>query len=271
MGIADDISPRQEKRAVPSGLDSLDASRNLPVEEDRVKSTEVEAIFKPKPTTNDGFFPPSKTAGQKKADIVIEAEPAKPEKPLLGRILNRKVIVVLLLIVVAGLIYQYRGQIKKLISSDSATSTSNSDAVTIVPQDYTSGASTPASSTDTSSSTAPATTPASTEATAPAAAPAATTPTATNKATLTIDLLNGNGIRNYASGIKKTLTEAGYTVTAIGNAKNFAYASTYIYYKTGFKTAATELKSVLSTRSITVENNDTICKTYDIVIIIGKK
>lgn len=267
MGIADDISPRQEKRATPSGLDSLDASRNLPIEEDRVKSTEVEAIFKPKPATNDGFFPPSKTAGQKKADIVIEAEPAKPEKSLLGRILNHKVIVTLLLIVVAGLIYQYRGQIKKLISGDSTTSTSNSDAVTIVPQDYTSGASTPASSTDSSSSSAATSTPASTE----AAAPAATTPTATDKTTLTIDLLNGNGIRNYASGIKKTLTEAGYTVTAIGNAKNFAYASTYIYYKTGFKTAATELKSVLSTRSITVENNDTICKTYDIVIIIGKK
>jgi len=270
MGIADDISPRRQKQSAPSGLDSLDASGNVPVRENQIepKEKEVEAIFKPKLATSDSFFPPSKKINQKKPDIVIEAEPAEQKKSFFGRLPLRKFVLVALLITMIVLAYLNFDRIKRLFSGGSATSTSDtSDAVTIVPQDYTSGASTPTTTTDTSPSSTTASTPATTGTTAPAA----TTPVVTDKSTLTIDLLNGNGIRYSASNIKQTLIKAGYTVTAIGNAKSFAYSSTFIYYKTGFETAATELKSVLSTRSITLKNDDVICKTYDIVIVIGKK
>lgn len=275
MGIADDISPRREKLTAKSELDSLDGSLVVPVRQTTTRVAEEKAIFEPKNPDTADFFPPNRTKNGKKEEIVIEAKSDKEEDSLLSRLFTRKSITWIVIIILAVLAWQYRGQIAKIFGGSSGTKTSDSGAVTIVPQDYTSDAkkteitTTPPTSTETTAPAA-ATTPATTPTTpATTTAPATTTTAPTDKSKLTIDLLNGNGITSTAATYKAILTKAGYTVSAVGNAANFHYWSTYVYYKTGLDAAAADIKTVLKRKSVLLKNDDTITKNYDIVIIIG--
>ena len=161
---------------------------------------------------------------------------------------------------VAVLSYQSRGSIKKLFTSN--LTTSNDNSVTIVPQDYTN----PTDSVTSTSSTAT-TTPA---AITPTAASAPLT-TDTNKSNLKIKVLNGNGISKSADAVKQVLAADGYNIDFLGNARTFSYTDTYIYYKTGKDGAAADIKTLLSTRTSVVKNDDTLCASYDIVVVVGKK
>ncbi len=278
MGIADDISPRQKKHTAPAELyvqpSSVDAKKHH------------EKIDPPKPDKNDdkkddlfsakrsdtGFFPTPKVK-----DIKIEKAQSKKTKDVRGKSsfswlqAIRNLIVIAVIATLSILIYQNFSRIKTLVTGQyEAETPEDSGAVTIVPQNYTSSS----SSTSTTAPVASATTaPASTTTnSAQATTPAASQPAATttpDKSTLTIDLLNGNGINNTAAIYKSVLSKAGYTVTAVGNAQNFHYWSTYVYYKTGMESMATDLKKVLARKSTLLKNDDTICKKYDIVIIIG--
>ena len=90
------------------------------------------------------------------------------------------------------------------------------------------------------------------------------------KATLKIKVLNGNGIRNSAATIRDILTNAGYSVEKIANASRYTYTKTYIYYKTGQESWATEIKSLFPNRVTEAVLSDAIVGNYDIVIVTGK-
>ncbi len=275
MGIADDISPRRKDRTASSGLDGRDIigdvrNHEKETETDEAKKKEVEeaAIFAKKTSDNDDFFPKSKNNKPEKREIVIEAKPKKnterettPISERFAGIPRRKLIVYCLLTIIVIFVIVRIG--RSTSSSTDSTGSDAASAVTIVPNDYTSSVD---NSTSTSSTAIPTTTPAAT--TAPATTPTAAT-TLTDKSTLTIDLLNGNGVNNTAATYKSILSNAGYTVGAVGNANNYKYWSTYVYYKTGLAANAAAIKTVLNRKSVLIVNDDTICKKYDIVITIG--
>lgn len=98
-----------------------------------------------------------------------------------------------------------------------------------------------------------------------------TTAPAIDKAGLKIEILNGNGIKNSGSTMKTTLENAGFTITNTANAKNFNYATSLIYYKTGKQAEANAVKAAMVGKDVTIENNDTLAGSYDIVIVLGAK
>ncbi len=101
---------------------------------------------------------------------------------------------------------------------------------------------------------------------------ASTTPAPnTNNSAIKIEILNGNGIKNSGATTKATLENAGFTVSKTANAKNFNYATTLIYYKTGQDAAANSVRNALTGKEVTIENNDTLAGVYDVVIVLGAK
>lgn len=90
-------------------------------------------------------------------------------------------------------------------------------------------------------------------------------------ASVKIEILNGNGIKNSGATAKATLESGGFTVAKTANAKNFNYATTLIYYKTGQDAEANAVKTALIGKDVTIENNDTLVGEYDVVIVLGAK
>lgn len=257
MGISDDIVPKYRPRQSHEYLNHLehndshqeDHDYDLPII-DEEKSDE--------PTKNaaadtDDFF--------ERKEIVPE-RPAKKTAPKKNVKKVSSLIAGLLLIALLGyLIVSNYQKIKSLLTKSSATPAASTETKSdqssnftseIKPQDYT------ATSSETTEQTNTAKT-------------ATTDSTAIDKKSFKIQILNGNGITSSASVIKKTLENAGFTIANTGNAKSFSYSQTYIYFKTGKDQGAELVKSALTGRSIVTENSDTIAKTYDIVIVVGKK
>jgi len=96
-------------------------------------------------------------------------------------------------------------------------------------------------------------------------------PSSINKAGVKIEILNGNGIKNSGAKLKSDLVSAGFTIEKTANAKNFNYATTLIYYKTGKDAEADLVKSTITGKDVTMENNDTLAGAYDVVIVLGAK
>jgi len=281
MGISDDISPRRNHHsthAIPK------PEIKLPVaSDDDLKPEKTHKTVEPKkktetdgdlftPNNESDFFPPSKKA---KEPIKISAAktPTKEKNSetdqrktvFSWRQAFRNIIAIVIIVLLTILIYSNIDSIKNFVSDGDTTKKSgDANAVTIVPQDYT-------SETTESTSTAAVTEPV---ADAPDVAPVETTavvetPAAPDKTTTTIQVLNGSGVNNIAATYKTILSQAGYNVAAIGNASRYDYWSTYVYYKTGYDTIASDIKTVLKRKSTLLKNDDTMTKNYDIVIIMG--
>lgn len=93
------------------------------------------------------------------------------------------------------------------------------------------------------------------------------------KTGLSIQVLNGSGIKGVASTMQKYLEEKGYNVVSTGNAKNFDYEKTEIIIK-GDKTSFLEkLKTDLSGNYTVGSTSATLDAgaTYDAQVIIGKE
>lgn len=269
MGISDDIAPRRGS--------SHHKTQPVIVKDDRIdeekdsihifhESGHFDVAKPSKQELHDSFF--ETTAGDKE-----KAEEEKPKKSESSKedtqskhkkrdwikiILNAWTLLGLLLVILVTLILQNFSYIKELFVGTKTEPKSKTETTAnterIVPQDYTA----------TNSATPDTNTPAVTN-------PVTTTPTTTlDKSSLKIKLLNGNGITGSAEKIKSTLTQNGFTVSFIGNAKKFTYSTTYVYFKTGQDAGAESVKSALAGKNVTVTNDDTICTTYDIVIVIGK-
>jgi cytoskeletal protein RodZ len=99
-----------------------------------------------------------------------------------------------------------------------------------------------------------------------------TAQTTLDKSKITIQLLNGNGIRGDAVKVKTILEKDGWKVTTYGNANNFNYQNTLVYYKKGEEEAAKAVAETLKNndRQTAIHESTTLTK-YDIQIILGKK
>ncbi len=265
MGISNDISRRRSSAA--SHKHSHDSGG--------IFNDDFEI---PKPDKKDGDTETVKisTTDQAKTDFFDHHEPKqndffpetpKPTKPKKvskeksPKKYRGKTLLILITIALVLIGASFLGSIKKIFSDKSTTNTGSS--VEIIPQDYT-----PSS---TSTTTTPTTTPDTTATTAPAATttPVVTTPTYT-KSSVKIEILNGNGVKKAADVTKATLISAGFNVAKTGNAANFNYTATTVYYKTGNNLAAADIATALASKTPTTKNDDKICTTYDIVIILGK-
>lgn len=102
--------------------------------------------------------------------------------------------------------------------------------------------------------------------------PVETKPVEINKSTIKIRVLNGNGIWKAAQIARDLLVKDGFKVLSTGNADNRKYETTIVYFHTG-KTAEAELvlKSLESKYQVTKEENNTLTKDSDVLVVIGKK
>lgn len=279
MGISDDIS-RKRSRPVHHNTtkdvgDIFYDHADKKTEPAKTKEVETkikidkspDADFFDKKKNHDDFFPlveKNKEAKPTKKEVLPD-----PNKKLLRKKIWRTVRFYLIMVTVVLIAIANQSSLQKYfinLFSGSKATTSDDSSVKIVPKDY----STPTTGTTptTTPTTAPATTTTTTPTTTTTTAPAATTPTY-NKSTLKIEILNGNGIKKDGAATKTLLTNAGFVVAKTANAANFNYTTTYIYYKTGELAQATDVKTALTTKNGTLENNDKICGIYDIVIILG--
>jgi len=275
MGISDDISPRRNHHITHVVKEPEPIPQS--VSDDHKKTEEVKVSTKPKTKTtdesslfgsnkNDSFFPTEKTATAKKETVKPQKHRDSEQKYSFSwRQAIRNIISITIISLLAILIYSNFDSMKKAVFGDNAKNDSeDSDAVTIVPQDYTSETATSTESADTTATTTEETaTPAET------AAPAAVAVVVPDKTNTTIKVLNGSNVDGAAATYKSILSKAGYTVTATGNAANHDYWSTYVYYKTGYDAVAADIKTVLKRKSTLLKNDDNMTKDFNIVVIMG--
>lgn len=267
MGISDDIVPRRMRR---HDSRSFSNEKKLDIDviakaksrtEEQVKNIEPEEKQdtdsqpeKKQTLSNTDFF---------RSESMLKEEEAVPVKQP-KRHFPKWLLLLLFLILAGVLVYQNFSQIKALFglkSSDQNESSSDLPTYSgqIEPQDYTAGTE-DQTGTESSSSTSE-----STESTPTA------TETTIDKKSFTIQVLNGNGVSGSAAAVKNTLVSAGFAVSSLTNAQRFTYQTTVIYYKTGKSAGADLVKAALSARTVATELSDSVAKTYDIVVVVGKK
>lgn len=269
MGISDDISfkkdnlPTKKRSDKPLGPDEIKIRHSKDEEEDNSRYEHAQM--------EDDFFDDHKSRYlRQEPEENVEEPENEPEDELKAKYDEEdyhqpkkhgnpmtKWVVLLILVLIALLVWQNWSKISKAIgwgdnttSNDASLPNYNSSTKGT---DYTSSS----TGTDTSTST-------STPSTSPATTPSI------DKSKITIQILNGNGVKGSAAAVKTQLVNAGFTVDSVKNALKFSYPSSIIYYKTGKSAEADLVKSTLADRQSELTNDDKIVGNYDIVIVVGK-
>lgn len=244
MGISDDIVSKQTKQT------------HAPV-----FGSEIKEETKTQETKIDEFF-----NSNKEPDTMEEKE-EKVQSSWTQR-LPKIFLAVAFLCLIA--FFGYKNYQSYITPANTNTSTTSSTLPTLNSTETTTPATTTTPTADTS--TTPATeTPA---ATPPASTTTPTTPSAPaaiNKSTIKLEVLNGNGINGSAAAVKASLEKLGFSVSKLTNARNFNYAESIIYYKTGKQAEAELVKDALTGRTVTIQNSDSVAGSYDVVLVVGKK
>lgn len=116
------------------------------------------------------------------------------------------------------------------------------------------------------------------EATTPSVTPKVTaekTPSPTraaNKSSLTVEILNGSGVKGAAGKMSTALTNAGYNVSRTGNADAFDYTGVSVNIKKSKSILLDQLKKDLSAADYIVTESTSVlseASTADAVIILG--
>lgn len=103
------------------------------------------------------------------------------------------------------------------------------------------------------------------------------TPTPTGKAatstSLTIEVLNGSGVKGAAGDAAALLQKAGYTVSSTGNADTFDYTKTTIKIKKSKASLGAQLKKDLSASYTVDPTLQTLAETssFDAIVIVGSQ
>lgn len=99
-----------------------------------------------------------------------------------------------------------------------------------------------------------------------------TTQNTIDKSKITIQVLNGNGIRGDAAKVKQILQKDGWIVASSGNAASFKYQNTLVYYKQDQEDIGNAVAETLknAARQTGMQVSTTL-KKYDILVIVGKK
>lgn len=208
----------------------------------------------------ESIEPIKKESKAQKDKKTTDPEKARKLKTALAWIFSFVLLGIALYILITNF-QSLRNVLKGNNNKNTTSNTSTTSTPTITPQNYTNNTSTTTPTTSSPTTTTPTTT-----TTTPT-----TTPTTLDKSSIKIQVLNGNGITGSASTITAALQKAGFTVSNTGNAKSFTYTKTYVYFKTGQDAAAQAVETALAGRTVIRQNSDTIAKTYDIVVVIGKK
>lgn len=255
MGISADIKPKNKKRT------ERNARENQKAED--FDSLDVEISVNENRGVTDQFYDYSETEpeDEETADKSQESDffaiPAKKDidKPEKKSRLGSAILILIFLLLVGILSWQNIDRIKSLFGISSYESKTD-DSTEIKGQSYTDGSQS-TKTTETPSQTTTET-------------PPATTPSI-EKSAVKVEVLNGNGVANSAAEVKTKIIASGFTVSKVANASKYTYPSTIIYYKNNYSTFADEIKTTLSTRECTTEENAQIVGSYDIVVVVGKK
>lgn len=95
--------------------------------------------------------------------------------------------------------------------------------------------------------------------------------TSTEKSTILIKVLNGNGISGSAATLQKILVDNGFVIDSVANATNFNYQSTTIYYNVGKLPQAELIKNTLSQYLVVMYENPQVAGKFDAIVVVGKK
>lgn len=105
----------------------------------------------------------------------------------------------------------------------------------------------------------------------PTSAPLPTPTPSVNKKDIKVSVLNGGGVAGAGSKMKALLEEKGYTVSTVGNAKDYSYTDTEVQVKAGKSDLQAMVVADLSSYSAkasatTLKDSD----KNDVVVIVGK-
>ena len=92
-----------------------------------------------------------------------------------------------------------------------------------------------------------------------------------DKSTITITVLNGNGLLGAADKMKKELENQGFKVSFIGDASRMDYPETIIRYQPGSRKKAEMIAEVLKGAYTTKLEETQVSQETEIVIIVGMK
>lgn len=97
-------------------------------------------------------------------------------------------------------------------------------------------------------------------------------PLAPSKDSFNVRILNGNGINGDGAKLKKELTDKGFKVGSVGNAK-LKYDKTMVYFLSGKEVEANLLTENISNHTIEKKEAEAglISDGYQILIVIGKQ
>jgi len=253
MGISDDIKPRKKIVEVDT-IHPLDKDSNFDLSGFLTKETN---------DLSDDFFQNKKKPESKELPEQYDEDGTVTKHN--HKSFDKKYLWLLIIPILAFFIYQnyqdIKSTLKKTPATNSNSNTNKAYTGEIIPQDYTNTNTNINENTNTVVE-APANTNATTE----------TTPTTTEiaKSSIKIRVLNGNGISKSGQTIKTELTNAGFTVSNIGNAGNFAYTDTKVYYKTGKEQQAQMVKDALVSKVGVLTLSDSTAGIYDVVVVVGK-
>lgn len=102
-------------------------------------------------------------------------------------------------------------------------------------------------------------------------APTSAVAPAVNKTAISIKVLNGNGVPGAARKVKNILEQAGFKVSATGNAQS-RYNSTVIYFQTNKKTEAELIQKTLTNNyQVSIEENNAVASSTNLLVVVGGK
>ncbi|MEC9488552.1 MAG: LCP family protein [Halanaerobium sp.] len=89
-----------------------------------------------------------------------------------------------------------------------------------------------------------------------------------------VGIYNGNGVKGMAHEMASKLSQCGYNVAFVGNAENFAYPQTVIYYNPDSKESAEKINNILQVEMTRSEPGSGLLKAegqeLDIALLLGK-
>lgn len=275
MGISNDIRPKIKRKIVSEPEPIVEPVKDEPKLEEGEEEVFVRHHEAP---AFEHFHNQSKT--EEEVDDFFagsyhkEANEEEPREFKKRRVSGRslKIIIIVLTILLAIIlikqnikaIYEYIG-LGELLGEEKTSDTS-ANPYESLSTDYT----TKTSPAETTPSAGTGNTAAESSVAASSTAPAVST-TSLDKTLIKVSILNGNGIKGSAAGVKTALETAGYTISNLSNAKVFTYTNTKIYHKTGKSDYAKDIKKTLSDRTVEIEESNSIAGSYDLVIVVGAK
>ncbi len=254
MGIANDISPKKQKKK------KIINKENASIEGENF---EININNVPKYSDDPFVFDHEETTKHNKEEEEVDTKKEPEEKEYFGDKKKKtgnpmtKWVVFLILVLIFLLVYQNYSSVQNIFGIQNNKEEDNSSD-SLYENDYT---------TDTLTAEEEATSTPETDTPAETTTPESLI--AADRSSLNISVLNGNGISGSAQNIKTTLTTAGFVVSHVGNALKFSYQNTIIYYNANKDAEAEDLKSVLTDRTCDLLESSSITGSYDIVVVVG--